>query len=337
MQTIEHQQQKQLNNTVQIVNSPIKHDLLFGIDGMMMFPESISEKMLPLFDSDLLKLEQRVMLDDEIRRHDFQNSCAVGLLSPSIQMHPIMNSEVMPVECHIIKEEHQDQVVQDQVAQDQEAQDQVVKVELIEVEIIEAKTTETIETSTETNGRPKRKIRKPEKLNDANLYVKHLLQEDTRTSPHKSNGYVEKKAANTKRRDHRKSSDENQFVSGLCEQCGLTFSNSNEYKKHIRNHEDKGKPKMRKNRKNVSIFCEFPFHLFHKIWKTIYFSVSFSFSQKDVSLYLQFLLQRLQSQANLQYSSQFTHACGEVPVRHVRQGVGNQKFAAHSFSLSFGH
>lgn len=254
MQTIqsEQHQQQQFNNSVQIVSSHIQNDILFGIDGMLMFPEQISEKMLPVFDSDLLKLEQNVMLDDEIRRHDFQNSCAVEAMSTPIQM----NSDMMPVEYHIIKEEHQDQVVQLEE----------VKVKVIEV-IELAQTTETIETSTEPKRHPKRKPQKAEQLNDVNLCVKNLLQKDIKASLQKNNSRIDKKSTATKRNDRQKS-DDNQFVSELCEQCGLTFSNSNEYKKHIRNHEDKGESKTTKrNRENVSISdgssIGFRLHLFH--------------------------------------------------------------------------
>lgn len=62
--------------------------------------------------------------------------------------------------------------------------------------------------------------------NNIDKYV-HLLIEEDITASLKS---LEKKYKREQLNE----------VGGLCEQCGLSFSNTNEYKKHIRGHDDKG-------------------------------------------------------------------------------------------------
>lgn len=134
-----------------------------------MFPEPISDKFLPVFDSDLLKFESNVL--EELKR---------DLNHPDIQMS--LTALEQPKE-------------------------------IIPVKLLKPPT--------------KKKLRKAEKLNDVDIYVNRLLREDISAG---LKSLVKKE---------KKDKTENGF-SGLCEQCGLNFSNSIDYKKHIRSHEDKG-------------------------------------------------------------------------------------------------
>lgn len=76
------------------------------------------------------------------------------------------------------------------------------------------------------NTKTKSKTNSNELTNVVDKYVNRLFEEDI-TASLKS---LEKKYKR-----------EQQDEGGLCEQCGLSFANSNEYKKHIRSHDDKGR------------------------------------------------------------------------------------------------
>lgn len=71
----------------------------------------------------------------------------------------------------------------------------------------------------------KNKTKSDESPNKIDKYVNHLLDEDI-TASLKS---LEKKYKKEQLND-----------GGLCEQCGLSFTNANDYKKHIRSHDKKG-------------------------------------------------------------------------------------------------
>lgn len=72
---------------------------------------------------------------------------------------------------------------------------------------------------------PRKKRKKSDDDGDVDKYVNQLLEEDI-TASLKS---LEKK--------YKKDQPE---ACGLCEQCGLSFVNANDYKKHVRSHDDKG-------------------------------------------------------------------------------------------------
>lgn len=74
----------------------------------------------------------------------------------------------------------------------------------------------------------KKRPKKSNHVGDVDRYVDQLLQEDI-TASLKS---LEKKFKRNKTA---------KAISGLCEQCGLSFSNTTDYKKHLRTHEDKGR------------------------------------------------------------------------------------------------
>lgn len=96
----------------------------------------------------------------------------------------------------------------------------------------------------------KTKINSDDLTNAVDKYVNQMFEEDI-TASLKS---LEKKYKREQVDD-----------GGLCEQCGLSFTNSNEYKKHIRSHDDKG-------------MC---------MWFLYFFSFFFNFNKKFVSLLLQ--------------------------------------------------
>lgn len=73
----------------------------------------------------------------------------------------------------------------------------------------------------------KKRSKKSNHAADVDRYVDQLLQEDITASLQS----LEKKFKRNKSA---------KGISGLCEQCGLSFSNTTDYKKHLRTHEDKG-------------------------------------------------------------------------------------------------
>lgn len=73
--------------------------------------------------------------------------------------------------------------------------------------------------------KPKRKSKKP--IADVDKYVNKVIQEDISASLKN----LEKK--------FKKDKIEDDFT-GLCEHCGLSFTNGSEYRKHVRTHDDKG-------------------------------------------------------------------------------------------------
>lgn len=240
----------------------IQNDFLFGIDDLM-FPEQLPEKSLPVFDSDLLRLPESHVVLEKIRRELNPHELHANLMSPP----------PLPVEC--TKE---------------------IK------EIQEISPTEDEPPPPPQRRPPKRKLRKAEKLNDVDLYVKNMLREDMKTTTPSSKRHPDKKAT------ARKSDKLDDDFMELCEQCGLTFSNSNEYKKHIRNHEDKGKCVCVRAEK-LSIF----FLISRTILLNIRPFISFC-SQANISVHLQFLFEGLQSQANIQHSSQFPYTSSQIRV-----------------------
>lgn len=96
--------------------------------------------------------------------------------------------------------------------------------------------------------RPRRKTKRPSHFDDIDTYVSQLFRKDIK--------------ANLKslKKKYKKPKPE-EIYTELCEQCGLTFSHVNEYKKHIRSHEDKCNVKL----------DTLPFYQFSLKFSLIYF------------------------------------------------------------------
>lgn len=235
------------DNEVKILQS----DFLFDMDEMM-FPEQIDDKFLPVFDSEIMKLESNML--DEIKRD--LNPEPEEPIPPVQAPKPALAPAPMPPPPAPVPPKNVLLQIPDKT-----------------------KACEEKGNKAPIRQSARKKTKKSLNLNDVNVYVNKMLREDIKASL-KS---LEKK--------YKKEKPEEKFT-GLCEQCGLTFSTSHEYKKHIRSHEDKGE------------LCQLEYI---DCFSQLFINFSSPFSQIDVQVPLQILFKGIQSSANVQYSCEFTH------------------------------
>lgn len=209
------------NQPPDIESKYLQHDFMFDMDEMM-FTEQMDDKFLPVFDTEILKLESNVL--DEIKR-DLNPEPEEPIPAPPPPPSPLPPPPPLIPPPLIPPPSPPKTIINVIKTSDKE----ISKVEKAKVEKAKVEKVK-VRKATNTNKKSpvtKKKSKKGNNLNDVDTYVHQLLKEDIKASL-KS---LEKK--------YKKEKPEKNFT-GLCEQCGLTFSSSNEYKKHIRTHEDKG-------------------------------------------------------------------------------------------------
>lgn len=186
------------NQPLEIESKYLQNDFLFDMDEIM-FPEQIVDKFLPVFDSEIFKLESSVL--DEIKRDlnsEPEEIKPIPIQIPTLRPRPIPTKPKPPTPSSPPKK--------------------------IAIQIPDK-----VKINVQKVNKPKKakkRTKKTNNVNDVDKYVNQLLREDIKAS--------------LKSLEKKYKKPEEDFT-GLCEQCGLTFSSLNEYKKHNRSHLDKGK------------------------------------------------------------------------------------------------
>lgn len=255
--------QKYLENQPPDIESKHLHnDLLFDMDEIM-FPEQMEGKFLPVFDTEMLKIESNML--DEIKRDLYEETIVspptprpsqlthlppprpsqahaitlqpillqlrqVQVPQPLRPLPPIIRTTMTPnTPAPTPPPEPPTKVVStilklpDNVKRNDDGK-----------RVSKGKTAAVASTPAPAPAPITRKRSKKVAVNSNGVVHKHvgrppLRREDAKIS------------TKTPSKKHKKEKLEEDFT-GLCEQCGLTFTSSNEYKKHAQKyHADKGK------------------------------------------------------------------------------------------------